>query len=231
MTGAATWSCSAAAPQGESLTVDRRSFYNQLYAALTYASLVPLADEEGGGEEGEGGGHAEAPGGPQQQQQGEGPAPLEEQVGGQLGDGSCGLLGMTWAPMNLPVEGTFELHPPTFTLPPASPPPLPCSPAPAPPPQVCCLLPGLLEGMILDSKLLDVTRQAAFAKRIGAAAAAAGDTGTSMGLLCVLQRMLRCVGLSWAVQVCVRSGQGSVGSIVGTSCRLQIRPATDLTLG
>jgi hypothetical protein len=57
--------------------------------------------------------------------------------------------------------------------------------------EVPLLLSRLLELMILDSKLLDASRHAAFAKRIAGSAAVAGDTGGSMGLLCVLQRMLR----------------------------------------
>ena len=38
--------------------------------------------------------------------------------------------------------------------------------------------------------------QAAFLKRMLAVSAAAGDTGLAMGLLCVLQRMLRCVSMA-----------------------------------
>jgi len=57
--------------------------------------------------------------------------------------------------------------------------------------QVPTLLAKLLESMLLDSKLLDATRQAAFAKRAAGTAGAAGDTGISMGLVCVLQRIMR----------------------------------------
>lgn len=57
--------------------------------------------------------------------------------------------------------------------------------------QVPTLLARLLESMLLDSKLLDAARQAAFAKRAAGTAGAAGDTGTAMGLVCVLHRMMR----------------------------------------
>jgi nucleolar complex protein 3 len=57
--------------------------------------------------------------------------------------------------------------------------------------QVPTLLAKLLESMLLDSKLLDATRQAAFAKRAAGTAVAAGDTGVAMGLVCVLQRIMR----------------------------------------
>ena len=53
------------------------------------------------------------------------------------------------------------------------------------------LLARLLESMLLESKILDPARQAAFAKRAASTAGAAGDSGTSMGLMCVLQRLLR----------------------------------------
>lgn len=57
--------------------------------------------------------------------------------------------------------------------------------------QVPTLLAKLLESMLLDSKLLDATRQAAFAKRAAGTAGAAGDTGVAMGLVCILQRIMR----------------------------------------
>ncbi len=57
--------------------------------------------------------------------------------------------------------------------------------------QVPTLLAKLLESMLLESKLLDATRQAAFAKRAAGTAGAAGDTGVAMGLICVLQRIMR----------------------------------------
>ena len=49
----------------------------------------------------------------------------------------------------------------------------------------------MVEQLVLDSRLLDASRQAAFAKRSAAVAAQAGDTGTALGVLCVVQRMLR----------------------------------------
>jgi hypothetical protein len=57
--------------------------------------------------------------------------------------------------------------------------------------QVCYLACQALEQLLLDSKLLDGVRQAAFLKRMLAASAAAGDSGLAMGLLCVVQRVLR----------------------------------------
>lgn len=53
------------------------------------------------------------------------------------------------------------------------------------------LVARLLEMMILDSKLLDVVRQSAFAKRIAGTAAMVGDSGMAMSLLCVLHKMLK----------------------------------------
>ena len=57
--------------------------------------------------------------------------------------------------------------------------------------QVCFLVPKLLETLLLDARTLDTSRQAAFAKRMLGGAAAAGDTGLTMGLLCLVHRLLR----------------------------------------
>ena len=57
--------------------------------------------------------------------------------------------------------------------------------------QVCFLVPKLLETLLLDSRTLDTSRQAAFAKRMLGGATAAGDTGLAMGLLCLVHRLLR----------------------------------------
>lgn len=53
------------------------------------------------------------------------------------------------------------------------------------------LLCKVLEVMILETKLLDTPRLAAFARRIAICASAATDSGTALGLLCILYRMLR----------------------------------------
>jgi nucleolar complex protein 3 len=53
------------------------------------------------------------------------------------------------------------------------------------------LLCKVLEIMILETKLLDTPRLAAFARRIAICASAATDSGTALGLLCILYRMLR----------------------------------------
>jgi nucleolar complex protein 3 len=53
------------------------------------------------------------------------------------------------------------------------------------------LLCKVLEVMILEAKLLDTPRLAAFARRIAICASAATDSGTALGLLCILYRMLR----------------------------------------
>eukprot|EP00887_Chlorella_sp_A99_P004044 scaffold11.g4044.t1 len=53
------------------------------------------------------------------------------------------------------------------------------------------LLTRALDAMVVDTKALDALRQAAFAKRMLGAAAAAADSGAALGLLCVLHRMIR----------------------------------------
>lgn len=57
--------------------------------------------------------------------------------------------------------------------------------------QVCFLVPSVVQALVLEAKALDTPRQAAFAKRMLAVVGAAGDSGLAMGLLCLLQRMLR----------------------------------------
>ncbi|KFM29310.1 Nucleolar complex protein 3-like protein [Auxenochlorella protothecoides] len=53
------------------------------------------------------------------------------------------------------------------------------------------LLASLLDGMLLDRRALDASRQAAFAKRLASAAGAVRDPGAALGMLCVLHRLLR----------------------------------------
>jgi nucleolar complex protein 3 len=124
--------------QGEALTVDRRGFHVQLYAALERVQLEPLNEEERWGDDDVEGGRGDI-----------------AAAGGAGGGAAAG-----GAPRGEAVP-------------------------------VPVLLSQLLESMILDSKLLDAARQAAFAKRAAGAAGAAADAGAAMGLLCVLQRMLR----------------------------------------
>ncbi|PSC74530.1 nucleolar complex 3-like protein isoform X2 [Micractinium conductrix] len=57
--------------------------------------------------------------------------------------------------------------------------------------QVCFLVPKVLEALVLESRTLDAARQGAFVKRMLASAAAAGDTGLAMGLLCLVHRCMR----------------------------------------
>ncbi|KAK2080529.1 hypothetical protein QBZ16_000382 [Prototheca wickerhamii] len=59
------------------------------------------------------------------------------------------------------------------------------------PPRVGPLLVQLCERMLTDRKALDSARQAAFAKRLAATAAAARDPGLALGLLTLLNRLLR----------------------------------------
>lgn len=116
--------------QGEALTIDRRGFYIDLYAAIFNAVLEPLNEMvlEDGDEA------------------------VDEQDASQTSNG---------AKRKSPSEN------------------------------LGWLVARLLEMMVLDSKLLDVVRQSAFAKRIASTAAQAGDSGTAMSFLCVLQRMLK----------------------------------------
>lgn len=125
--------------QGESLNIDRRGFYNQLYAALDAVCAVPLCEEE-----------------PPEDSNGETLSVFEQQLAASE---------ESFADQLHRLQGTSS--------------------------EIPLLLCRLLELMILDAKLLDATRQAAFAKRIACTAGVFGDTGTGMGLLCVLQRMLR----------------------------------------
>jgi hypothetical protein len=82
--------------------------------------------------------------------------------------------------------------------------------------QVCYLACQALEQLLLDSKLLDGVRQAAFLKRMLAASAAAGDSGLAMGLLCVVQRVLRCVGLP--LGIAVKSLKQMLALMISTTC-------------
>ena len=68
---------------------------------------------------------------------------------------------------------------------------LKCAPLARGPCQVCYLAPEVLTSLLLEARTLDASRQAAFLKRMLATAAAAGDSGLAMGLLCQTQRMLR----------------------------------------
>jgi len=58
--------------QGESLNIDRRAFYAQLYAATLLAPLMPLLDDSSGGGRGGRGGGGEGRGSSKQQQGGGG---------------------------------------------------------------------------------------------------------------------------------------------------------------
>ena len=106
--------------QGEALTVDRRFFFVQLYAALDAVCIETLDDDEDFDDK-------------------------EEEI-----------------------PGTS-----------------------ASPPGIGQLLCRALEIMILESKSLDVPRQAAFARRIAGCALSNGDAGTVLGLLSLIQRLMR----------------------------------------
>ena len=125
--------------QGESLTIDRKTFYNHLYSALNQVALTPLTEEDF----------------------------LFDDEATSTGD----------EPTVSPAAAAAALTQHMAFVQDSS--------------QVPTLLAKLLESMLLDSKLLDVARQAAFAKRAAGTAGAAGDSGTVMGLICVLHRMMR----------------------------------------
>ncbi len=130
--------------QGESLTIDRKTFYNHLYSALNQVAMTPLIEEDFLFEASAGAG---------------GSSSLESEV------------------PPTPAEAAAALAQHAAFVSDTS--------------QVPTLLAKLLESMLLESKLLDATRQAAFAKRAAGTAGAAGDTGIAMGLVCVLQRIMR----------------------------------------
>jgi nucleolar complex protein 3 len=128
--------------QGESLTIDRKIFYNHLYSALNQVAMTPLIEED-----------------------------------------------FLFEANNILLDENAEEVPPTAAEAAAA-----LSQHAAfvsDTSQVPTLLAKLLESMLLDSKLLDATRQAAFAKRAAGTAGAAGDTGVAMGLVCVLHRIMR----------------------------------------
>ena len=170
--------CPACLPQAEALTVDRSGFYKGLYAALLHSPLQPLDEDreaegaEGEGEEGEGEAKEGRAGRKQQGSGGGGTANGVSASGQKAQQGAGAGAGVAQPAGSAAAVVGSEAAP------------------------AGVLLAQVLEAMVLDTKVLDALRQAAFAKRLCAAAAADGDSGAALGLLCVLHRMIRCARLA-----------------------------------